>query len=67
MLFRSRTLVETLARVPFSTDRPTAIVARTRGGRGVSFMEDQTLWHYRAPSPEDLSRAIAELGEAPLY
>jgi transketolase len=62
-----RDLLETLARVPFGAGKPTAIIARTCGGRGVSFMEDQTLWHYRTPSADELERAIAELGEAPLY
>jgi transketolase len=60
-------ILEQLERVPFGADRPTAIVAKTVGGRGVSFMEDQTLWHYRVPSADDLSRALAELGEPPLY
>lgn len=52
---------------PFAKNKPSAIICRTVGGRGVSFMEDQTLWHYRVPSAEDLARALAELGEKPLY
>jgi transketolase len=62
-----RQILETLQRLPFGADRPSAIIARTCGGRGVSFMEDQTLWHYRVPSADDLDRAMAELGEAPFY
>ena len=62
-----RQILETLAQVPFSPRRPSAIIARTRGGRGVSFMEDDTLWHYRVPSAEDVERALAELGAEPLY
>lgn len=56
-----------LAGVPFESGRPTAIIARTIPGAGVSFMEDQLLWHYRVPSAEDLDRALAELGEIPLH
>ncbi len=59
-----RALVETLAALPFEAGRPSAIVARTR--MGVSFMEDDVLWHYRKPSREDLDRALAELGARPL-
>jgi transketolase len=56
-----------LAQVPLEKGRPTAIIAHTRAGKGVSFMEDQVLWHYRAPSQEDLARALAELGERAIF
>ena len=59
-------IVAALADVPFEKDRPTAIIAKTVGGSGVKFMEDQVLWHYRTPSEEDKNRALAELGEPPL-
>lgn len=41
--------------------RPRCIVAHTVKGKGVSFMEDQLLWHYRAPAGEELERALAEI------
>ena len=41
--------------------RPTAIVANTIKGKGVSFMENQVKWHGNAPSDEQLSQAIAEI------
>lgn len=41
--------------------RPTAIVARTVKGKGVSFMEGQLAWHYRSPDEEQLRRALAEI------
>lgn len=47
------------------TGRPYAIVARTK--KGVSFMEDQILWHYRVPPDDEMERALLELGEAPIY
>lgn len=57
-------MIETLNRTPFATSTPSAIIAETRAGSGVSFMEDQVLWHYRVPSAEDVSRAMIELGQA---
>jgi transketolase len=44
--------------------RPTAIVARTVKGRGVSFMEGVTEWHSNVLSPAQLAQALAELAEA---
>jgi transketolase len=41
--------------------RPTAIVARTIKGYGVSFMEDVTHWHHHPISNEDLAAALAEI------
>ncbi len=41
---------------------PTAIVAHTHKGKGVSFMEDNAGWHGKAPSDEELAAAIEELG-----
>lgn len=60
-------LLEVLAAFPFAAGRPSALIARTRAGAGVSFMEDQVLWHYRVPSDEDLARALAELDATPLH
>lgn len=41
---------------------PTAIIAHTHKGKGVSFMEDNAGWHGKAPSDEELAAAIKELG-----
>ncbi len=43
------------------TDRPTAIIAKTVKGKGVSFMENQVGWHGKAPSAEQYEAAVAEL------
>jgi transketolase len=45
--------------------RPTCIIADTIKGRGVSFMENQVLWHYRAPQGAEFDAAMRELGVAP--
>lgn len=42
---------------------PTAIVAKTIKGRGVSFMENQAGWHGIAPSAKQLAAALEELSK----
>lgn len=44
------------------TQRPSAIIAHTILGKGVSFMEDKPGWHGVAPDDEQLATALAELG-----
>ena len=41
--------------------KPTAIIAHTTKGKGVSFMEDDNNWHYRAPTEEEVVLAHKEL------
>ena len=41
--------------------KPTAIVARTVKGKGVSFMEDNVDFHGKAPTPVEVERALREL------
>ena len=60
-------VLRALEALPLEPGRPSAIVARTRKGAGVPFMEDQVLWHYRVPSADDLAAAIQALGETPLH
>jgi transketolase len=50
--------------VPHEKGRPTCILAHTIKGKGVSFMENNLLWHYRSPAGEELKQARAELGVA---
>lgn len=42
-------------------DKPTAIIANTTKGKGVSFMENQYGWHGKAPCDEDCQKALEEL------
>lgn len=46
---------------PASGGLPVVIIAHTTKGRGVSFMENSVLWHYRSPKGEELTRALEEL------
>lgn len=57
--------VEELARVISLRDpeKPTAIIAHTIKGKGVSFMEDDNNWHYRSPNADELTQALQELGQ----
>ena len=41
--------------------RPTVVIAVTTKGKGVSFMENDILWHYRTPQGEEYDAALAEL------
>ena len=45
-------------------DKPTAIIATTVKGKGVSFMEDKVNWHGVAPKQEEYTAAMAELDKA---
>ncbi len=47
-----------------TTDKPTAIIANTVKGKGVSFMENQAGWHGKAPNKEEWETARKELVEA---
>ncbi len=42
--------------------RPTAVIAHTVKGKGCSFMEDRVEWHGVAPKPDEVEKALAELG-----
>jgi transketolase len=48
-----------------SASRPTAIVARTLKGKGVSFLEDKPGWHGKALDAEQAKQALAEIGDEP--
>ncbi len=47
--------------LPISSGKPTCIIAHTVKGKGVSFMEDQLLWHYRNATGDEYTRAREEL------
>jgi len=51
----------TLSTLPFEAGRPNCVIAHTVKGKGVSFMEDKLLWHYRTPQGEEFADALAEL------
>ena len=56
-----KTLQEEMAALPFEKDKPSVIIADTIKGKGVSFMEGVTMWHYRGPNDEEYKKARKEL------
>ena len=52
-----------LGELPDNTGAPVCVLAHTVKGSGVSFMENQLLWHYKSPTAEQLAAALSELGE----
>ena len=50
-----------LAEENIGSGRPSVILAHTVKGKGVSFMENNILWHYRTPQGEEYDAALAEL------
>lgn len=47
--------------VPFVKDKPNLIIAHTIKGKGISFMENMPIWHYRMPNSDELKIACKEL------
>jgi len=54
-------LISTLERASQRQGRPTAIIAHTVKGKGVSFMENNPSFHGKAPSAQELEKALQEL------
>lgn len=44
-----------------SADKPNAVILHTTKGKGVSFMENELLWHYRYPQDDEYELAMKEL------
>ena len=57
-------IVDALAKARECKGKPTAIIAKTVKGKGVSFMEDQAGWHGKAPDDEQYAQAMEELKAA---
>ena len=54
-------IISALSSVPFEKGKPSAIIANTVKGKGVSFMENSLDWHYKSASKEELAKAIGEI------
>ena len=42
-------------------DKPKVLICQTTKGKGISFMENRVVWHYRPPDDDDLAAALAEI------
>ncbi len=54
-------ILEVFSKIPEIPGKPTAIIAHTIKGKGVSFMEDDNNWHYRIPNDAELASAKLQL------
>ena len=54
-------LKDVLTKIPAEAGKPTVIIAHTIKGKGVSFMENTVLWHYRCARGEEFEAALREL------
>jgi transketolase len=54
-------LFHALSEAPPISDRPTCLIAHTVKGKGVSFMENSVLWHYRTAKGDEFDAALREL------
>ncbi|MFC2070300.1 transketolase [Chloroflexota bacterium] len=57
-------IVSALEKIPFEAGKPSVIVSNTVKGKGVSFMENVAMWHYRGMNEEEAEIASRELKEA---
>jgi transketolase len=55
----------TFESLPFEAERPSCVIAHTIKGKGVSFMENSVLWHYRTARGEEYEAAKRELEAGP--
>ena len=54
-------IIEAFENAKKITGKPTAIIAKTIKGKGVSFMENQASWHGKAPTEEEFTQAMKDL------
>jgi transketolase len=54
-------LLNSMTKIPMNKDKPTVLIAHTIKGKGVSFMENKVLWHYRCPVGDEYKAAMDEL------
>jgi transketolase len=56
-----RQVLEALDMAAETHSQPTMIIAHTTKGKGVSYMENESLWHGAVPNDEQYNQALAEL------
>jgi len=56
-----REIVDAIEMAHSNSDKPTAIIANTTPGCGVSFMENDYTWHGKAPNKKEAEQALQEL------
>ena len=46
---------------PEMNSKPTVVIAHTIKGKGVDFMENRLLWHYKSPNDQELEKALSQI------
>ena len=59
-------LKEVLSNTPFEKNKVNVVIANTVKGKGISFMENEIVWHHKVPSEEQYKLAQNELEELKL-
>lgn len=54
-------LIDAYTKASANRSAPSVIICHTIKGKGISFMENQVLWHYRTPQGEEYRAAVEEL------
>lgn len=54
-------IINALETAKLTKGKPTVIIAKTIKGKGISFMENESSWHGKAPNEEEYNKAIKEL------
>ncbi|MHC4556096.1 MAG: transketolase [Planctomycetota bacterium] len=56
-----KALTEVLGTLPFTSGKPSVVIARTIKGKGISFMENNPKWHHGVPDDQQYEQAQQEL------
>lgn len=54
-------ITKAIKKAKSNTIKPTVIIANTIKGKGIDFMENQLLWHYKSPTKEQYQQALEHL------
>lgn len=56
-------ILDTFKNVPFEKDKPNLVIANTIKGKGVSFIENQAVWHHKVPNETQYKQSMEELNK----
>ena len=54
-------ILEALSKYGNTHEKPLALIAQTIKGKGVDFMENNLMWHYKSPNEDQLAEALRQL------
>ena len=59
-------LISIFKKIPFEDHKPNLIIANTVKGSGISFVENQVVWHHKVPTETEFQDALTELDKQKL-